>query len=105
MSVQDVLVKAINAKVPVLAIYKGTERWICPHRIGYKGMSMNLLSYQYAGHSDSGLGPDGSDVNWRCWNVADVSSVQIVEGEWHSALVVGVKRSTCVDTVLAEVAW
>ena len=43
------------------------------------------LCYQFAGESSSGLQADGSPENWRCIALEKLSSVQLLEGSWHTA--------------------
>ena len=55
-----------------------------------------MLCYQYGGESESGL--KGTDENWRCLSVEELTSVEFVAGKWrtppnHS------RPQTCIDRV------
>lgn len=58
---------AVANKQPISAIYKERHRLFCPHRLGRNRLGQpRVLCYQYGGESESGLGPLGSPMNWRC---------------------------------------
>jgi len=97
----DVIVNAIQNKLVVTATYQGYQRIMCPHVIGYKDGVLNALFFQFAGGSKSGLPPGGQ---WRCVHVDELGNVTAAPGEWHT----GPDHSqpqTCVDDVIAEVAY
>jgi len=77
---------AVGGKHPIRATYHGRDRWFCPHRLGrnHEGQ-VRVLCYQYAGESDSGLQAAGSPANWRCIALENLSSVELLEGDWHTA--------------------
>jgi hypothetical protein len=74
---------------------------MCPHILGYKNGRAQALFYQYAGTSKSGLGPAGSDRNWRCIPIDGLSAVEIVVGPWHTCPYS--RPQTCIDRVEIEV--
>ena len=81
-SIQELIVTAIHNKMIVTAMYQGFPRIMCPHVIGYKdGWRINVLSFQFAGGSKSGLPPGGM---WRCCLLDELTNVQIDPGEWHT---------------------
>jgi hypothetical protein len=43
---------------------------------------LRVLCYQYAGESQSGLGPVGAPQNWRCLAVEKLSDVELLEAPW-----------------------
>ena len=77
---------AVVNKRPIRAIYHGRDRWFCPHRLGrnHEGQ-IRVLCYQYGGESSSGLQAAGSPENWRCIALEKLSSVELLEGAWHTA--------------------
>ena len=83
MAIYQILKEALLARKPVAIIREGTERHVCPHVIGIKhskdGASYaNVLLYQFGGYSEKGLGPDGSDKNWRCVAVYGIEKAWII---------------------------
>jgi hypothetical protein len=102
----ELIVEAIREKLIVTAMYQGYERLMCPHVVGYKyekngGRRLNALLFQFAGGSKSGLPAGGQ---WRCIHLDELSGVRIAPGPWHT----GPEHSqpqTCVDEVIAEVAY
>ncbi|SRR6266481_2548152 len=102
-SAQETIIKAINEKHIITAMYQGYQRIMCPHVIGYKGNVLNALFFQFAGGSKSGLPPGGQ---WRCVHVDELSAVSATPGEWHTGLDHS-QPQNCVDldNVLAEVTY
>jgi hypothetical protein len=81
-----ILRRAVLAKQPVAAIYEGRERLLCPHILGWtEGGVPHLVSYQYGGDSERGLGEEGSPWNWRCMAVGIFRSVELRKGPWKTA--------------------
>jgi len=61
--------------------YRDRRREVCPHVLGHtKGAEM-LLGYQFGGET-SGILPRGGE--WRCFQVAEMHSIEVREGEWHT---------------------
>ena len=77
---------AVVGKRPIRAMYCGYERRLCPHRLGrnHEGQ-MQVLCYQYAGDSSSGLQAAGSMENWRCLIIEKLSKVELLDEGWHTA--------------------
>lgn len=99
MTIYRQLRDAIENKQAVRVRFKGAERDVCPHVIGFKNGSEKVLTYQFAGYSSSGLPPGGE---WRCMFIADIASVTVIDKAWHT----GARHSrpqTCVDEVDLEV--
>lgn len=110
MSVEfDLLKQAILERRPVHAIYDGLERWLCPHRLGYKKGAENVLCYQYAGFTSTGqvdtppVPGDGPSDLWKCMKVAGLSGLRLLDaGPWYTCQK-HTQRATCVDQVIADV--
>lgn len=104
----QLLKDAINSKSCVRGVYDGYERYFCPHVVGYKNGKVNVLVYQYAGNSSKGpihtppVPADGPSDNWKCLDVAGLSDLSVVEGQWYTCRR-HTQRQTCVDQILAEV--
>jgi hypothetical protein len=97
--------RAIRNKQIVCATYQGHHREMCPHTLGWsKTGKEHALLYQFAGSSNSGLGPDGSYANWRCVDLDELTQVTIKGGSWHTAGNHS-RKQTCVATVAIEVTF
>lgn len=95
--------QAIIDKNQVVATYDGHRREMCPHVIGTaKAGHKQTLFYQFAGSSESGLGPDGSGENWRCIPIDGLSAVTVRPGDWHTAPNHS-RPQKCVDKIDVEV--
>lgn len=90
---------AMLAGKPVSLYYKGHTREVCAHVLGTKNGLPQVLTYQYAGGSSSGL-PNGGE--WRCLMVGNISDVRVIDGGWHSDDNHS-RAQTCVDQVDVEV--
>jgi len=77
---------AVESRRPISAVYHGLPRLFCPHRLGRnrKGQ-LRVLCYQYGGESESGLDAPGSQANWRCTALEELSEVKLLRGEWRTA--------------------
>ncbi len=102
----EVIRQAIIDKNIVMATYNGYDREMCPHAIGHKNGRQKALLYQFAGSSSKGLGPVGSQDNWRCVFVDQLESVAVkpANGRWYTANDHS-RRQTCIDIVDTEVAY
>jgi len=100
----ELIRQAIIEKKIVHATYSAHHREMCPHVIGLnrRGMQQGLF-YQFGGESTSRpIEPDGSPVNWRCFEISKLSNVRIVEGDWHTAPNHS-RPQTCVHQIDVEV--
>jgi len=103
--IYGMLRQAIIDKDIVVGSYRGYIREMCPHVIGTKNGQPQVLLYQFAGGSSSGLKPDGSVSNWRCLRIDELSNVSVKKsgGEWHTASNYSAVQ-TCVDELDVKVA-
>jgi hypothetical protein len=90
---------AILGREQVVATYGGHEREMCPHAIGTKNGRPQVLFFQFAGGSRSGLPPGGG---WRCLPVDFLSDVVVRAGRWHTSVDYD-GPGTCIDEVDVEV--
>lgn len=97
----DVFRQAIINKQQVICNYTGHERAVCPHAIGTKGGRPQVLTWQFAGGSSSGLPAGGQ---WRCMEINKVSGARAQDGDWHTGGPHS-KPQTCVDNIDVEVAY
>jgi hypothetical protein len=78
--------KAVVERRPVSCIYHSLDRLFCPHRLGRNKESLfRVLCYQFGGESESGLKAPGSAANWRCLALDELSRVELLDSEWHTA--------------------
>ena len=96
-----ILRQAIQNKLQVTCTYRGYPRELCPHVVGTKDGRRQVLAYQFAGQSSSGLPPGGE---WRCMVVDEVENAQAREGPWHTGHS-HTQPQTCVDHIDIEVAY
>jgi hypothetical protein len=85
-AIYELVKTAATCKQPIVAIYHGRKRLLCPHRLGWnKEGRPQALCYQYGGESRSGLESEGSPANWRCVALEMLSRVELLEGSWRTA--------------------
>jgi len=70
---------AIRRRKPVLCVYDGQARALCPVILGHSGGKEKALTFQFAGDSRSGL-PRGGE--WRCLFIAKVTRAELHDGPW-----------------------
>ena len=74
--------QAIATRCPIVAVYEGHPRELCPHVIGTKDGRAQALCFQHGGSSSKGpLAPGGE---WRCVAIARLVDVALAPGRWHS---------------------
>lgn len=100
MDVYAILRQAILDKKPCTISKPGEpSRKICPYRLGRSGKGdRNVIYYQYEGYTSrpGGLKPDGSQDNWRCNHVADISFAEVINEKWHEPTIKPKTRGKCV---------
>jgi len=94
---------AIKERRPIVAAYEGRRRLLCVHKLGWnRERQLRVLCYQYAGESQSGLGPVGAPENWRCLAVEKLSDVELLEALWQTAPNHS-RPQTCIDEIDIDV--
>ena len=84
--IHNLLRIAVAHRRPIAAVYKEFNRLLCPHRLCWnKEGGPRVLSYQYGGESETGLGPPGAQENWRCMALEKIREVELLDGLWHTA--------------------
>ena len=71
--------RAMRLRKPVVCMYGGHPRELCPIILGHSQGEEKALTYQFGGGSSSGL-PRGGE--WRCLWLAKVSDIQLRDGPW-----------------------
>src|SRR5260370_5833277 len=83
--IHNLLRIAVAHRRPIAAVYKEFNRLLCPHRLGWnKEGGPRVLSYQYGGESETGLGPPGAQENWRCMALEKIREVELLDGLWRT---------------------
>jgi len=90
---------AMEGRQQVHCVYKGLDRAMCPHTLGYKNGMEKVLGFQFAGHSSKGLPPGGE---WRCMFVDEIEQASAHDGPWHTRDD-HLRPQTCVDEIEYEV--
>ena len=72
---------------------------MCPHVLGLTKRKEMLLGYQFAGETNGGMPPRGE---WRCFQVAEMHSIEVRDGPWHTGES-HLSKSRCVDDVDLDV--
>jgi hypothetical protein len=98
-TVRDLIVAAIQQQLVVTAIYQAKRRILCPHAIGDKDGKLNVLFFQFAGESNSGLASGGQ---WRCIHLDDLSNVSIAPGRWRTRTDYA-RPEVCVGRIIAAI--
>ena len=73
--------EAILARQRMVFTYRDRRREVCPHVLGLTRGQEMLLAYQFGGETNTGL-PSGGE--WRCFQVAEMHSIDSQEGEWRT---------------------
>jgi len=77
---------AILHRRPIAALYRGAQTSALSAPAGLEQTaSLQVLCYQYGGHSESGLMSTGSSDNWRCLAVDNLSHVELLHDSWQAA--------------------
>ena len=70
---------------PIIALYDGRRRLLCPHVLGYNQPGEWLVfCYQYGGETKDGPLPSGGAGVWRCLALKKLSIVEVLDGPWRT---------------------
>jgi hypothetical protein len=91
-------IEAMAARKPLVCIYQGHPRTICPIILGHTDGEEKALTWQFEGSSSRGP----VRGQWKCLSLAEVGNVEIIDGPWCSG---GEHRQsqTCVKEVDLDV--
>ena len=95
----DLIRKALLNLDSLSAVYEGRSRVFSPHILGATDTEERVLGYQFGGESASGLSPAGSQSNFRCFRVAQLTSLELVAGTWRSPSDIGSRPGHCIHEV------
>ena len=71
--------EAMAARRPVVCMYDGYPRAICPIILGHSEGAEKALTFQFEGLGSKG--PVRGD--WRCLELDKVSHAELIDGPWH----------------------
>jgi hypothetical protein len=96
--IYELLRLAAARRQPVVAVYDGLPRLLCPHVGGRKSGRLHVFFYQFGGSSNSGfpIRPEGVG-GWRCLAVEKLSQVEWSAEAWHTEP--RAPHQTCVDEI------
>jgi len=89
-----VLAGALADRRPIRARYRGTDRVLFPHALGWKHGRPKVLAYQSGGTSEA----EAPDQRWRSMFIDEIDVAVIAEGPWQSSHNYS-SRSNCFDLV------
>ncbi len=97
-SVREQLAKAIRESRPVRARYgpNGGPREFSPYQLGTKQGVLHLLAWQYRGESNSDGRLTMTTADWRCFDVAGLHAVEILDTQWVKGDEATMQRN-CID--------
>lgn len=72
--------EAMAAKKPVILMYDGHPRAICPIILGHSGGEEKALTFQFDGTGSQGPVRGA----WRCLELAKVTRAELADGPWRS---------------------
>jgi hypothetical protein len=79
------LAKALVERQAVRVYYRGLERTVCPHVLGWKNRRAIVLVYQTAGATSHGPLPHNPTQRWRSFFVEDIEAVALSDLPWETA--------------------
>ena len=92
-----ILEQALTDKRPVRARYRGSERVLCPHALGWKHGRPKVLSYQSGGTTSQGPLSPGPQA-WRSMFIDEIEDLTITDTPWQTAANFS-HGSNCFDVV------
>jgi hypothetical protein len=81
----DLLAQALTERRPVRALYRGAERTLCPHALGWKNRRAKLLAYQSDGTTSHGPLPTDTHQRWRSMFIDEIETAVLTDQPWQTA--------------------
>ena len=76
----ELFAEAMAAKRPVVCMYQGHPRALCPIILGHTDGAEKALTWQFEGSSSKGP----VRCQWKCITLAEVRNAEIADGPWKS---------------------
>ena len=74
---------AVANRLPLVCLYNGYQRHICPVILGHSGNQEKALVWQFGGETSEG---PLRRADWKCFDLANVSDPTGGNGSWQSGL-------------------
>ncbi len=94
----ELFAEAMASKKPVVCMYHGHPRALCPIILGHTDGAEKALTWQIEGEGSKGP----VRGQWKCLSLVEVSDAEIVDGPWHSGSEHS-QRQSCVRDVDLDV--
>ena len=72
--------QAMRKRKPIVCMYHGHPRAICPIILGHTDEAEKALTYQFDGSGSQGR----VQGRWKCLYLAEASNSEIIDGAWRS---------------------
>ena len=76
----ELFAEAMAVRKPVVCMYQGHPRALCPIILGHTDGVEKALTWQFEGSGSRG----SVRGQWKCLSLAEVSSAEMTEGPWRS---------------------
>jgi hypothetical protein len=76
----ELFAEAMAVRKPVVCMYQGHPRAICPIILGHTDGAEKALTYQYEGSGSRGP----VRGQWKCLTLSEVRDAEIIDGPWRS---------------------
>jgi hypothetical protein len=93
--------EAMAERKPIVCMYRGYPRALCPIILGHTNGEEMCLVYQFAGQSSRPL--TRPEERWRCFSLAEVTHAELADGPWHDGGGFHRKAQSCVKEVDVDV--
>lgn len=94
----ELFAEAMAAKKPLVCMYQGHPRALCPIILGHTGGAEKALTWQFGGSGSRGP----VRGQWKCLSLDEVSNTEIIDGPWRSGEQHS-QRQSCVRDVDLDV--
>jgi hypothetical protein len=75
----ELFAEAMAARKPVVCMYSGHPRAVCPIILGHSGGEEKVLAFQFDGTGSQGP----VHGQWKCLFLADATNAEMVDGPWR----------------------
>jgi hypothetical protein len=76
----ELFAEAMRERRPIMCMYGGHPRAICPVILGHSNGHEKALTWQFDGSSSDGA----VRGDWKCLFIARVNAAEIIDGPWQS---------------------
>ena len=76
----ELFAKAMAARKPVICMYQGHPRALCPIILGHTDGAEKALTWQFEGSGSQGP----VRGQWKCLSLTEVTGAEMTDGPWRS---------------------